>query len=208
VKSNEAEPSNDPDACQFQINDSVDDALTVSRRIILSGEINDSMSAYVTIQLQFFAKQPKLPVFMYINSPGGSLYSGYAIIDQMNLARFPVFTIVRGEAISMAAIIAAYGTPGCRFMTQHSCMMIHPVSLETAREGINRHKDLVDYIHKDYLKKLRALSKRLNIDNKTLMTLTKDTCWMTPKQAIKIGMIDGIWTKGHEAEVDALRKSN
>jgi len=170
-----------------------------TRRILLTGEISEGMAAYATSHLQFFSMNPNLPVFIYINSPGGDLFSGYSIIDQISLSRFPIFTIVRGQAVSMAAVIAAYGSPKCRFMTKNSCMMIHPTCLYGIAEGINSHKD--------YVKKFQLLSTRLKIGKTALKKLSDGTHWMTPKQAIKIGMVDGTWTKRHEAEVDSLRRA-
>ena len=144
----------------------------------------------------------KEPVYLYINSQGGCLSSGYAIIDQMLACRCPIYTIVRGQAHSMGAMIAAFGTKGYRYSTPNSSIMLHSVVIQTPPESIDRHTRMINYAKEDYLRKVTNLAKRLKLTAKQLTELMNQTEWMSPKQAIKVGLIDGIWTPRMEQAVD------
>jgi len=107
------ENKNDDPMLDFMLDNNVEQHLIRTRRLIIVGEITDYLAAYINSNLQFFSYSQD-PVYLYISSPGGDMSAGYAIIDQMELSPFPVYTIVRGQANSMAAIIAAHGAKGNR----------------------------------------------------------------------------------------------
>jgi len=178
------------------------------RAISINGEVNGGMSTFVCGTLQAYGDS-KDPVYLYINSPGGSVRDGYAIIDQMTVSPFPVYTIVRGQAGSMAAIIAAYGTKGCRFITKRSAAMIHSVLVGGGEyESIEKVMDQLSYIQQEFDRNITDMAKRMSISKPKLRELMKGTEWLTPSQAIKIGLVDGFWTKQMEAGVvkDDTRK--
>ena len=86
------------------------------RIICVHGEVNDIMASLVTAQLLFLeAEAPEKPIFMYINSPGGSVTSGMAMYDTMQYVSPLVHTICMGQAASMGSLLLAGGAPGCRF---------------------------------------------------------------------------------------------
>ena len=182
--------------------DSTEEFLEQTRRICITGEIDEFTALYVNSQLQKFAISDK-PVYMYLSSPGGNLMDGYAIIDQMQLSPFPVHTIVRGQAHSMAAIITAYGTKGRRFITPHSCMMLHSVSLDLSTESIERAQKAFRYVQKDYDELVSDLAGHTRLSPKKLTLLLSETCWMNAKEAIKVGIVDKIWTPKMEQAVNA-----
>jgi len=138
---------------------------------------------------------------MYINSPGGCLSSGYAIIDQMLACRYPIYTIIRGQGHSMGAMIAAFGTKGHRYATPNSSIMLHSVIIQNPPDSIDRHTAMMNYLIEDSNRKVANLAKRLKLTTKQLTELMNTTKWMSPKQAIKIGLIDGIWTPRLERSV-------
>jgi len=140
-------------------------------------------------------------VYMYINSLGGCIAAGYAIIDQMLACRCPIVTIVRGQAQSMGAIIAAYGQKGSRFSTPNSSFMIHSMSIHNPPCTIEQQIEMIDYANMDYQDKINNLSRRMKINKNKLKNLMGQTKWMSPKEAIKIGLIDGIWTPQKERSV-------
>jgi len=180
---------------QLILDPTTEENLIISRRIQLVGEITDSAALYINAHLQNFATS-KDPVLIYISSPGGDLSAGYAIVDQIELSPFPVYTIVRGQANSMGAIIAAYGTKGCRFITKNSSIMLHQVLVCSAKiENIVEHKLGIDYIHDDFNQKIVDLSKRTKLTPSQLSKILLETRWMNAKGAAKIGIVDGIWTK-------------
>jgi ATP-dependent Clp endopeptidase proteolytic subunit ClpP len=178
----------------------VEDFLARTRRLLLVGEINEIASTHVCSYLQVYSTGTA-PVYMYINSPGGCIAAGYAIVDQMLACRCPIVTIVRGQAHSMGAMIAAYGQKGHRFATPNSSLMLHSISIQHAPCPIEQQTGMVDYANMDYHDKVTNLSKRMKINKKKLTDLMGQTMWMSPKQAIKIGLIDGIWTPTKERAV-------
>lgn len=168
--------------------------LVRTRRIVLVGEINEISATHVCNQLQMFSLT-KEPVYLYINSPGGSLGDGYSIIDQMMLSPCPVWTIIRGQSHSMAAIIAAFGEKGHRYAMLNSSIMLHSIIIQNPPNAhLEDHERMMCYTKKDWEKKVADLAKRLTITTKQLKELMNKTQWLSPGQAIKIGLIDGIYT--------------
>ncbi len=191
----------DKEHVSLQLDDLVEDHLVRTRRLLLIGEIDDMLSAQICSYLQFFTLTNE-PVYMYINSPGGCLSSGYAIIDQMKMCSCPIYTIVRGEACSMAALIAIFGDKGCRYATTNSSIMLHSVVIQSLTNPIDLHMRMSEYLKVDYEQKTIEIAKRLKISTKHLRTLMKDTEWMNPQKAIKIGVVDNIWTPSMERLVN------
>lgn len=190
------------------VDPNTEDSLVQSRRIQLVGEITDNTALYINSHLQNFATK-KDPVLIYITSPGGDLSSGYAIIDQIELSPFPVYTIIRGQANSMAAIIAAYGTKGCRFITKNSLVMMHEMLVASAEmANVREHKLSIDYMHADFVKKIKDLSKKTKLTFKQFSEILSKTKWMDAKEATRIGIVDGIWTKQLEKQFSKVRNDD
>lgn len=177
------------------------DEMEDMRAIAVNGEINEAMSIFVCGALQSYADD-KDPVYIFINSHGGSVRDGYAIIDQMENSPFPIYTIIRGQASSMGAIIAAYGDKGCRFITKRSAAMIHSVLVGGGEyESIEKVMAQLSYINKEFDRNVADMARRMKINKNKLRELMQSTEWMTPSEAIKIGLVDGIWTKQMEKKV-------
>lgn len=185
----------------IQLDEIVEEFLVRTRRLLVVGEINEIVSTHICGYLQLFSLR-KEPVYMYINSPGGCLASGYAIVDQMLACRCPIHTIVRGQGHSMAAMIAAFGTKGCRYATPNSSLMLHSFIIQNDPDSIERYNKMIGYLEEDYNRKVAALAKRMKVTTKQLLQLMSNTKWMSPEQAIKIGMIDGIWTPRMEQAIN------
>jgi ATP-dependent Clp protease, protease subunit len=99
------------------------------RIVFVHGPVTGDMATVVTAQLLFLeAEQPSTPVYMYINSPGGSVTDGMAIYDTMQYIRPDVHTICMGQAASMGSLLLAGGTSGCRFALPNSRIMVHQPS--------------------------------------------------------------------------------
>ncbi len=177
-----------------------EDFLARTRRINLIGCIDDVSSAHVCNSLQILSQEDR-PIYLYINSGGGEVSSGYAIIDQILSCRCPVYTIVRGEAHSMGAIIAAFGAKGCRFATPNSSIMLHSFIVQCPPEPVEKFPGMASFTHADYMMKVSSLSKRLKITKQQLLELMNKTMWLSPKQAIKVGVIDHIWTPKMEQAI-------
>jgi ATP-dependent Clp protease protease subunit len=107
----------------------VEQGLLNERIIFLSGEITaETASAIVSQLLYLDAKNPDEDIYLYINSPGGSVYAGLAIYDAIQYVQADVATISVGLSASMAAFLLAAGTPGKRSAFPHSRVMIHQIS--------------------------------------------------------------------------------
>lgn len=178
--------------------------LLKERIIMLSGEINDSLSNVVVSQLLFLeSEDPDKDVFIYINSPGGSITSGLAIYDTMQYIRCDVSTICVGGAASMAAILLAAGSNGKRYALPHSRIMIHqPLG------GVSGQATEIEIHAKEILRLRKDVNKILAAHtNKRLNTIEKDTerdFFMSAGEALKYGIIDKVIEKreGEKNETD------
>lgn len=100
--------------------------LLKDRIVFIDGEIGDHTASLVVAQLLFLeSEDPDADVYIYINSPGGSVTAGMAIYDTMQFVQCDVVTICVGQAASMAALLLASGRPGKRHALPHSRIMIH-----------------------------------------------------------------------------------
>lgn len=127
--------------------------LLKDRIVFVVGEVEDHMANAIIAQLLFLnAQDDSTPIYMYVNSPGGSVTAGLAIIDTMNFIKAPVYTVVTGMAASMGAMIQMNGERGHRYALKHSEVMIHqPLSgvrgqateIELAAKHILKTKDIL-----------------------------------------------------------------
>ena len=100
--------------------------LMQDRIVLLGGEVNDDSANLIVAQLLFLqAQDPKKPVNMYINSPGGSVTAGLAIYDTMQFVKCPIATYCLGQAASMGAVLLTAGEKGHRFSLPNARIMIH-----------------------------------------------------------------------------------
>ena len=165
--------------------------LLKNRIILLSGEINDDTANIVIAELLYLDSIKEDDIYVYINSPGGSITSGMAIYDTMNYIKSDVSTICVGMAASMAAFLLSSGKKGKRYSLPNSEVMIHqPLG---GAEGQATEIDIV-------AKRILGLRKKLNIilsknTNKTLKQIEKDTdrdYYMNASEALEYGIIDEI----------------
>jgi ATP-dependent Clp protease protease subunit len=165
--------------------------LLKDRIIFLSGEINDNLASIIVSELLYLDAQNHDDIFLYINSPGGSVSSGLAIYDTMNYIKSDVRTIVIGIAASMGAFLLSSGTQGKRCALSNAEVMIHQV-LGGAQGQATDIK-----IHTEHILKLKKKLNQILANNtgKSINKITKD-CerdnFMSAKEALKYGLIDEI----------------
>lgn len=161
----------------------VDDILLKDRQLFLFGEINEELSRKLVKQILAVDRSSKKPkqIVLWINSPGGSVSDGLAIIDTMRTAQSPIVTVIVGEACSMAAFISVCGDK--RVMTKNSVWMQHPMTAGT--------NDYFSFM-KDRIKGLELYDK---ITNKILKAKTK----LTPKEIEKVKNGE-LWFTADEAK--------
>ena len=172
--------------------------LLKERIIFLGEEVNDVTAGLVVSQLLFLeSEDPEKEIFLYINSPGGSITDGMGIVDTMNYIKCPVETVCVGLAASMGAVLLTAGEKGKRFAMPNSEIMIHQPLIGGG--GLQGQATEIK-IHADHLVRTREkLNKFLSErTGKPLDVIEKDTerdNYMTAEEALEYGLIDGIMTK-------------
>ena len=165
------------------------------RIIFLSDEVNDVTASLVVAQMLYLeAQDPDKDIYLYINSPGGSISAGMAIYDTMNYIKCDVSTICVGMAASMGAFLLSSGAKGKRFALPNAEVMIHQPL------GGTRGQATDIKIHADHILRIRAkLNKLLSEQTgKPLKTIEKDTerdNFMTADEACEYGLVDKVITK-------------
>ena len=166
--------------------------LLKDRIIFLGEDVNSHTANLVVAQLLFLAHEdPKKDIKLYINSPGGSVYDGLAIIDTMNFIEPDVQTIGIGLQASMGAMLLSCGAKGKRFALPNSRIMIHQPSSGTEgkitdqeialKEGIFLKKRLAEIFAKNTGKDIKQVEKDMDRDN-----------WMSAEEAKAYGIVDEI----------------
>lgn len=164
--------------------------------IFIGTPIDDNVSNLVTAQLLFLeAEDPDRDIYLYINSPGGSITAGLAIYDTMQFVKNDVNTICIGQAASMAALLLASGTEGKRFALPHSRILIH----QPAMHGLSGQATDID-IHAKEILRLREITNEILAKHTGQNTdrIAKDVerdYIMGAEQAKDYGIIDKIIEK-------------
>ena len=162
------------------------------RIIILGGGIGDELSNLIVAQLLFLeSEDPEKDIYLYINSPGGSVTSGLAIYDTMQYIRPEVSTLCVGQAASMAAWLLAAGAPKKRFALPHARIMIHqPLG------GVQGQASDIDIQAREILRLREQMNNILvRHTGQSVKKVEKDTdrdLFMTGKQAVEYGLIDEV----------------
>tara|TARA_B100000941_G_scaffold290914_1_gene275923 strand:- start:2001 stop:2582 length:582 start_codon:yes stop_codon:yes gene_type:complete len=167
----------------------------LKERIIFLGDgIDDRISSLIIAQLLFLeAEDPEKDIFMYINSPGGSVTAGLGIIDTMNYIKPDIATICMGQAASMGALILSCGTRSKRSALLNSRIMIHqPLGGFSGQAS--------DFeIHANEILKIKNKLNKILAKNtgRTIKTIEKDTNrdnFFEAKEALEYGIIDQVVT--------------
>ena len=167
--------------------------LLEDRIIFLNGEIDDSSANLVIAQLIYLeGKDPNKDIFLYINSPGGSVSAGFAIYDTMKYIKCDVTTICIGLAASMGAFLLSSGTKGKRFALPNAEIMIH----QPLGGASGQASDI--QIQAQHIQKIKVKLNKILSENtgKELKEIEKDTDrdnYMSADEAKKYGLIDQIF---------------
>lgn len=166
--------------------------LLTDRIVFLGEQVNSQTANLVVAQLLFLANEdPKRDIKLYINSPGGSVYDGLAIIDTMNYIEPDVQTIGIGLQASMGAMLLSCGAKGKRFVLPNARVMIHQPSSGTEgkitdqeialKEGIFLKKRLAEIFAERTGKSVKQVEKDMDRDN-----------WMSAAEAVEYGIVDKV----------------
>ena len=168
--------------------------------IFLGEDVNPTSASLIIAQLLFLeSEDPDKEIFLYINSPGGSITDGMGIVDTMNYIKCPVSTICVGLAASFGAVLLANGEKGKRYATPNSEILIHQPLIGGQGGGISGQATEIK-IHADHMIRTREKLNKL-LSEKTgqsIETIERDTerdHYMTAQEALEYGLIDGIMDK-------------
>ena len=174
----------------------------LKENIIFIGDVIDDEMANAVVGQLLYLQEEVEPIKIYINSPGGSITAGLAILDTMNFIRPAIHTYCIGQAASMAAVILAAGKKGKRFSLPHSRIMIHQPSLShlsgQASDIQIWAKEIMEL--KDILADILAVSTG-QPKEKILVDADRDFM-MNPQQALDYGLIDKITISQRKDEDD------
>ena len=166
--------------------------LLKERIVFLTGEVNDEVASLICAQLLFLeAENPDKEISFYINSPGGVVTAGLAILDTMNYIKCPVSTVCLGQACSMGSLLLTCGEKGRRFALPNARVMIHQPSGGFQGQATDME------IH---VKEILAIKKRLNqiyVEQtgkplKEIEAAMERDNFMTAEEALKFGLIDAV----------------
>ncbi len=165
----------------------------LKERIIFLGEdVNPHTASLIVAQMLFLeADDPKKDIKLYINSPGGSIYSGLAIYDTMKILKCDIQTYGMGLQASMGAFLLSSGTKGKRYLLPHATVMIHQPSSGTEGKVTDMEISLREGL------RLKKLTTEIMADNcgKTFEQMEKDQDrdnWMSAGEAQKYGLVDEV----------------
>ena len=173
--------------------DSMSSKLLKSRTVVISQQVDAKLSAKVLSLLVLLEQEgPEMPITVFINSPGGEIFSGFAIFDMLKFITCPVTTIVTGFAASMGSILSLAADKGRRFAMPQAKIMIHQPLLMgyqgraseceiQAREILKTRDHLVKLYAEQTGKSQEEIKKALDRDN-----------WFTSEEALEYGLLDKV----------------
>lgn len=167
--------------------------------VFLVGQVEDHMANLIVAQLLFLeAENPEKDIFLYINSPGGSVTAGMAIYDTMNFIKPDVSTVCIGQAASMGAFLLSGGAKGKRYCLQNSRVMIHqPLS------GYQGQASDIEIHAKETLaikeKLNRLLAEHTGQDYETVVRDTDRDNFLSAQQSMEYGLVDQVLSSRAEA---------
>ena len=174
------------------------------RIVFLGSQVDDTTSNLIMSQLLFLeAEDPEKDIYLYINSPGGSVYAGMAILDTMNHVRPDVCTICMGLAASMGAFLLAAGAKGKRMSLPNARIMIHQPLGGAQGQAVD-----IEIQAREILYIKRSLNEMLAANTgKPLDQIEQDTerdFFMSPAEAQQYGLIDQVLTNSKSLQPSAL----
>lgn len=180
------------------LGDQVFSRLLNDRIIFLGQEVDDEIANKITAQLLMLAAESEQDIYLYINSPGGSITAGMAVYDTMNYIKNDVVTIAMGFCASMGQFLLTAGAKGKRFALPHTKILMHQPSAGLAGTASDMR------IYADQLLKTKREMAELIAANSgnSVETITKDSDrdrWFTAEGARRYGLIDKVMTSTGDA---------
>lgn len=166
--------------------------LLKDRIVFLGEDVNPHTANLITAQLLFLDNEDsKNDIYIYINSPGGSVYDALAIYDTMKYVKSDIQTVGIGVQASAAALLLSSGTKGKRFLLPHATVMIHQPSSGTRGKVTDQEIDLRESLRvKKLIEEIMAANTGQKAD-KIHEDMERDK-WMTAKEAQEYGVVDEV----------------
>ena len=168
-------------------------SLLLKERIVFVGSaINDQVANLIVAQLLYLNQtDPDKAIQMYINSPGGSIYAGLAILDTMNMISNPISTVAVGVTASFGTVLLAGGTRGQRYALPHATIHLHQPLGGTEGQASD-----IEIMAKEILRLKSSLNNFFaDVTGQPLEVIQRDTdrdFYMTAQQALEYGLIDKV----------------
>lgn len=161
------------------------------RTILLTGEVETNLSNVIIAQLLFLDSQNHNPIHIYVNSPGGAVTDGLAIIDTMNIIKSPVYTYCMGMCASMGAMILSQGQKGHRYCLPNATVMIHqPLG------GAQGQATDIEIVTKRILKTKHRLINMLSVACNQPYDKVYNDCerdyYLDAEEALEYGIVDKV----------------
>ena len=164
--------------------------LNKSRRILLFDEINNCSADIICTKLKVMDMlDNKSPIYLEINSCGGSVPDGLAIIDTMERIKAPITTIITGEAASMSALVSISGNK--RLITLNGCWMEHSIS-DLAGGFLEHIRDRTNFLIKLEKKLDLILKTKTKLTNRQMTQIKNGELWLFAEDCLKYGIVDSI----------------
>lgn len=191
----EEEVKDEKDEKSSDVNEVIEQKLLESRQIFLWGVVEDDSAKEIVAKLLYLeAMKSGEPITLFINSPGGVISSGMAIIDMMHMIKSPVSTVCMGLAASMGSLILSAGEKGRRFVFPNGKIMIHQPSVDflygqasdleiQARQILNTRESVAVMLAKNCGKSKDRILKDMDRDY-----------WMDGDESVKYGIVDEIYS--------------
>ena len=187
----------------FGLNDNVYSALLANRIIFLGSEVRDENANAICAQMLLLnAEDPHKDIYLYINSPGGSVDSGMAIFDTMQWISNDVATVAMGLAASMGQFLLSAGTPGKRFALPHSRIMMHQPSGGLGGTASDIRIQAEQSLH---IKKTMAelIAQHTGQTLEQIETDSDRDRWFTAPEALEYGFIDHVYESASQINSEA-----
>lgn len=162
------------------------------RIVMVGGEIEPNMANSIVAQLLFLeSENPNADISMYINSPGGDVSAGWAIMDTMQYIKSPVSTIGMGLVASMGSVLLAAGEKGKRFVLPNTQVMIHQ-PMAGAQGQITDMEIQLSQFQKNKKSLVKQMAEFTGRKEKEVFDAMERDNWMDPSEAKEFGLIDNI----------------
>lgn len=171
----------------------IDSAMLANRHIYLTGEISDEMHLYFMHCLQYLETDSQAPVYIHLNSMGGSVYAGLAIYDLIKSSSLEINIICESMALSMGAIILTAGTKGHRFIRKHASVLMHNPSIASvSMKNADDLNIIVANITELQEKLINAVTECTELSYEDVQRIFQESRMLSATEALTLGLCDKI----------------